>query len=54
MGELTDDVLDGSTCEFCGVYFERAHGFPVLCGDCWRGASAADRGAHARASEKEL
>ena len=42
MGEIAEDMLDGSMCSFCGVYFEQpetdgiyVHGYPVACDDCW-------------------
>jgi hypothetical protein len=43
MGQISEDMLDGSCCQLCGQYFchpkdEDAiyvHGFPVVCWDCW-------------------
>jgi hypothetical protein len=35
MGQLADDIVDGRSCSECGIYFEKAHGYPVLCTDCW-------------------
>lgn len=35
MGEIADSMIDGDSCQECGVCFEVSHGFPVLCGDCW-------------------
>jgi len=34
MGEVANDMLDGLMCSWCGTYFEKAHGFPVLCVAC--------------------
>lgn len=34
MGEIADDMLDGSSCSNCGIYFTGSDGFPVLCRDC--------------------
>ena len=40
MGHLADDMIDGSSCSYCGVYFEHpdggiyTHGYPVACWDC--------------------
>jgi len=47
MGEIADDMLDGSCCSLCGQYFEDlktsneeqsmiyTHGYPVYCKDCY-------------------
>ena len=35
MGEVADDMVDGLCCSGCGVYFEKAHGYPVLCHSCY-------------------
>lgn len=48
MGQNSEDILDGSTCAICGVYFKSvkkdkrthehyiySHGYPVACKDCW-------------------
>lgn len=41
MGEIADDMIDGSCCSECGQYFIDddselyTHGYPVLCWDCW-------------------
>ena len=35
MGEIADDMIDGASCSLCGVYFEKEHGYPVLCTGCW-------------------
>ena len=45
MGEIAEDVIRGFGCSGCGVYFEREHGYPVLCEDCWQEASEGDRDA---------
>ena len=34
MGENADDMIEGLCCSGCGVYFEEAHGYPVLCRGC--------------------
>lgn len=43
MGEIADDLITGRTCSCCGVYFKRAHGYPVVCMGCWKGATADER-----------
>jgi hypothetical protein len=47
MGEIAEDMADGTCCQLCGQYFESGkcneegipicytHGFPVVCWDCW-------------------
>jgi len=32
---LADDAVGGLMCSWCGVYFEKEHGYPVLCKTCW-------------------
>lgn len=34
MGELASDAADGALCSWCGVYFNGAHGYPVVCQSC--------------------
>ena len=34
MGEIADDMIDGSCCEQCGEYFEESVGYPRLCPSC--------------------
>lgn len=35
MGEVANDMIEGFVCSWCGIYFERLHGFPVLCKKCY-------------------
>lgn len=42
MGQIAEDMLDGSCCQLCGQYFEHpktceiyVHEYPVVCWDCW-------------------
>lgn len=42
MGEMAEDMIDGSACSECGCYFKHpnehaiyTHGYPVLCWDCY-------------------
>jgi protein-arginine kinase activator protein McsA len=32
---MEDDNMKGLCCYACSVYFDRAHGYPVLCKWCW-------------------
>lgn len=36
MGEMADDMIEGYSCSWCGIYFRRPHGFPVICSSCWK------------------
>jgi len=36
MGEYAEDIYTGQTCQECGTYFVKAHGYPVLCKDCYK------------------
>lgn len=53
MGAIADDMVDGSSCSYCGVYFERPHGHPVLCKDCFADEPEEDS-VYPMATEKEL
>jgi len=47
MGEIADDMIDGSSCSLCGCYFQHpdsngedeakiyTHGYPVYCKECY-------------------
>jgi hypothetical protein len=43
MGEVAEDMADGTCCTYCGQYFKHprkkdhlwTHGFPVVCKECW-------------------
>ena len=54
MGELADDMTNGYSCSWCGVYFEKEHGYPVLCEDCFRDAEKEELTGLSKATEKEL
>lgn len=36
MGEIADDMVNGASCEQCGMPFVQEHGYPATCKDCWR------------------
>ena len=40
MGELADDMIEGRSCSWCGIYFVEEHGYPVVCKDCAEGHTA--------------
>lgn len=35
MGEIADDLIGGSCCNWCSCYFEEDHGYPVICRECF-------------------
>lgn len=42
MGEIAEDMIDGTMCSLCGQYFKNpkkdelyTHGYPVACKECW-------------------
>jgi hypothetical protein len=43
MGEIANDILDGEYCSWCGQYFDDAHGYPVLCQDCYKNSKPFER-----------
>ena len=51
-----DDAVEGACCQQCGVYFEKAHGYPVVCYSCWEDATPEERTALGliRATESAL
>lgn len=51
MGEMAEDMVDGTCCSVCGQYFQDpddpddsescyTHGYPVACKSCWRYAKS--------------
>jgi hypothetical protein len=54
MGEIADDLMDGSCCGFCSSYFEEEHGYPVLCKSCWRKADTKEREGYQEAINREM
>ncbi len=32
---MAEDMIEGRSCSGCGIYFEKAHGYPVYCGTCY-------------------
>jgi hypothetical protein len=57
MGEIADDIIDGSCCDICGMYFQDpdkkdmiyTHDYPVTCWDCWKDLSKSEKKLHQRA-----
>lgn len=34
MGQVANDLINGRSCSWCGIYFDESHGYPVVCEDC--------------------
>ena len=57
MGEIAEDLIDGTACEICGCYFINpdepdrlyTHGYPVVCKDCWDGLTPSEKKVHQKA-----
>lgn len=51
MGDIADDMINGSSCSQCGMYFHDPqkpetlveHGYPVVCYHCWNKMSKNER-----------
>lgn len=43
MGEIVEDMLEGLSCSHCGVYFKEVHGHPVLCKECFKDETEAEK-----------
>lgn len=59
MGEIADDMIDGTCCQLCGCYFEGqddiyTHGYPVVCRDCWRELTKDERKLYQKAQKPTL
>ena len=54
MGQIANDIINGFQCSWCGICFEKAHGHPVLCDDCFRDSTKKERDGLPKATEKEL
>ena len=39
MSDFSDDAVVGLNCSWCGIYFVKEHGFPVVCKSCWKKAT---------------
>lgn len=35
MSGMSDDMVNGRCCQFCGTYFEDENGYPCLCHSCY-------------------
>jgi len=53
MGDISDAMVNGEVCSWCGVFFEGEHGWPVLCAACWKDRRPSERVGHSRATRRE-
>lgn len=49
MREFTTARECGKACELCEAHFVKAHGYPVVCPNCWRDLSKEDKKDHHKA-----
>jgi hypothetical protein len=49
MGEMAEDIIDGFCCELCCCYFEKQHGYPVVCKECWDDLTPEEKRIHQQA-----
>lgn len=60
MGEIAEDMIDGTCCELCGCYFESqegglyTHEHPAVCWECWMDLTREEQKVHVRADVKTL
>lgn len=54
MGDIADDIIEGFQCSCCGICFEDAHGYPVVCRGCWNDMSPKEREDYQKAALDEL
>jgi hypothetical protein len=54
MGQLADDIITGLSCTECGTYFKEAHGYPVLCKECFEEIEQDEECFLPKATKKEL
>lgn len=51
---IAKDMINGHSCCLCGIYFEKDHGYPVVCKDCYSDLTDEEREEYQRALHKEL
>ena len=65
MGEIAEDMIDGTCCQLCGMYFIEidkksgneylyTHEYPVVCWDCWDDLSKKDKNQYTKSSKQTL
>ena len=60
MGEIAEDMVDGTCCMECGCYFQDSeghlftHGYPVICKECWPELTPAEKKDHTEATAETM
>jgi len=68
MGQIAEDMADGTTCCLCGSFFDdgevvhegwkvkscHTHGYPVVCWDCWKELTKGERRQYQRAERPTI
>ncbi len=54
MGKIADLMINGKQCSHCGMCFEKEHGCPVLCQDCYENETEEERAGLPIAVNSEL
>lgn len=54
MGQAANDAVTGQTCSWCGIFFVKPHGHPVICIGCWKYAKPSERAGNTKAYLEEL
>ena len=54
MGQMADDMINGTTCSRCGIYFVESHGHEVICKWCYENETEEDHAGIPRATNKEM
>lgn len=61
MGEISEDMYDGTCCSLCGQYFKDpnteelyTHGYAVVCNECWPELDKEDTKYYQKAKAKTL
>lgn len=55
MGQISEDMQDGSCCELCTCYFKHpngkdiyVHDHPTVCSDCWKELTKEEKQFHTK------
>jgi hypothetical protein len=55
MGEIAEDMIDGSCCQLCGCYFRHpsgkgiyVHDHPAVCNSCWNELTKKEKKFHVK------
>ena len=59
MGQIAEDIIDGSCCELCQCYFQHptadgiyVHDYPAVCWDCWEDLTTEEKTNHTKSDVK--